>query len=180
MPDPDPLLSEAAAAATRAKSQRRSSNTKRTPPEPDTPPKETPPKSKGERKTTLNPDGKRTPKWAKLESELAQMYSALALPFAAMGDDFCASHLASNAESLASSWVDLAQQNPNVEKVLQSLVTGGAWGGVIMTHAFVALPIAAHHNLIPGPAGQRIGMMFGLTPTDPNANGAQAAGHTHN
>lgn len=175
MPDPDPLLSEAAAAATRAKSQRRSNNSRRKSPEADTPPD--PNKGRQKPKTSLNPEGKRTPKWAKLEQELVQMYSALALPFAAVGDEFCANVIAGNAETLASGWIDLAQQNPNVEKVLQSLVTGGAWGGVIMTHAFVALPIAAHHNLIPGPVGQRIGMMFGLTPSEQSPNGT---GHTHN
>lgn len=180
MPEPDPLLSEAAAAATRAKSESRQRNTRRTnratgdtAPDPD----KGKTKAKSEPKTTLNPEGKRTPRWAKLEQQLTEMYSALALPFAAFGDQFCANHIAGHAESLASSWVDLAQNNPNVAKVLDSLVTGGAWGGVIMTHAFVALPVAAHHNLIPGPVGERVGMMFGLAPSEPSTNGANP--HTH-
>lgn len=45
----------------------------------------------------------------------------------------------------------LAEQNPNVRRALKALVAGSAWGAVILAGANMALPIAAHHGMIPLP-----------------------------
>jgi hypothetical protein len=64
-------------------------------------------------------------------------------------DQFDGMALANGADSLAHSWIVLAQTDPKVRKFLQRITTGSGWGAVILAHTIVALPIIQHHNLIP-------------------------------
>lgn len=149
-------------------------------------PRVTPPKTEKEKprpKTTLNPDGKRTAKWDKLEQQLTDVYTSIAIPFSMFGDEFTSKLILKRASTLASSWVDLAQENPSVERVINQLITGSAWGGVIVTHAMVVVPIAAHRGLIPGELGQNLKMAAELqmeledamAAASGNENGASAS-----
>jgi hypothetical protein len=60
--------------------------------------------------------------------------------------------ITNNADQLASALAKLAEENEQVRKVLTSLVTGSAWGGVLLAVGSIALPIAANHG-ISVPAG---------------------------
>jgi len=53
------------------------------------------------------------------------------------------------AEQLAGALDNLARENPAVRRALEAALTGGAWSGVILAVAAIALPIAGNHGLIP-------------------------------
>jgi hypothetical protein len=53
------------------------------------------------------------------------------------------------AERLGNSLIGPARTNRKVRTVLENMVTGGAWAGVVMAVAAIALPILSHHNIIP-------------------------------
>ncbi len=93
---------------------------------------------------------KRTPKWQKAEDQLAEMYG-----FAAMGmvtiDPFASQLISNQAQALAASWIDLAQNSPPVARAIEKILAGGQWGGVIMSHAIIVLHILAHRDSLPGP-----------------------------
>jgi hypothetical protein len=95
--------------------------------------------------------GSRAPRTGQLETKLGEFFGAFSLVFAAAGDDYCAWVVASRSPQLASAWADLAKQNPAVKRVLEGLVEGSAWGGVIISSLAIALPIAKHHGLWRGP-----------------------------
>jgi hypothetical protein len=52
-----------------------------------------------------------------------------------------------SAEEMAEAWSNLADQNPRVKATMERVLTGGAWGGVIMTHGSVIVRIAQNHAL---------------------------------
>ena len=55
--------------------------------------------------------------------------------------------ISNNAANLAGALDRLANENDNVRRVLTNLVTGSAWGGVIVAAGSIALPIAANHGV---------------------------------
>lgn len=93
----------------------------------------------------------------RLEQSLEELFSALALPFMLAGDTHCANIIAQGSPKMAEAWVKLADENPGVKRVLTKLTEGSAWGGVILSTAAVAVPIAAHHG---APLGA-LGSVFG-------------------
>jgi hypothetical protein len=93
----------------------------------------------------------------RLEANLEELFSALALPFVLAGDTHCANIIAQGAPRMAESWVKLADENPGVKRVLTKLTESSAWGGVILSTAAVAVPIAAHHGMPMGPLGSILG-----------------------
>jgi hypothetical protein len=52
---------------------------------------------------------------------------------------------------LTDALIELAKRDPNVKRALSALVTGSAWGGVILASGNILLPIAAFHGMIPLP-----------------------------
>lgn len=83
----------------------------------------------------------------------------------AMGDEYCATVVASQAESLAEAYDRLAKVNPQVRAVLERMMEGSAWGAVITTTAATALPILFHHGLYPKKLPPPF--TFGLGPQPP-------------
>lgn len=89
------------------------------------------------------------------ENLTAQIYSLGSL--IAMFDRFDGVLIAKKSDRLASALTDVASANPKIMKALQSGVEMSGWAQVAVIFAEVALPIMAHHNLIPGvpdPASQ--------------------------
>lgn len=108
-----------------------------------------------------------------LEAKLQQFFAMPALAFGAAGDLYCAELWAARSDMLASSWYELSKQNTSVKRVLEQLVEGSAWGGVIMSTLAITLPIAKHHGIYRGPDP------FALIlpgPSAPPATPGQAAG----
>lgn len=123
--------------------------------------------------------GKRTPKWQKVEDQLAEMYG-----FASFGlmpvDPFAAQLIGVQAQSLAGAWVDLAQNSPPVARVIDKILAGGQWGGVIMSHAVLLLHILAHRDALPGPMNDHFRTlntaMYGVVYESENGNGGNGQG----
>lgn len=53
------------------------------------------------------------------------------------------------AERLAKSLDNLAKENATVYRNLERMLTGSAWGGVVIAAGAMALPILANHDLLP-------------------------------
>lgn len=51
------------------------------------------------------------------------------------------------SEVLAHEWAVLARNDPKVRKALASLSTGSAWGGVVITHAMLAVAMMRNHQI---------------------------------
>lgn len=67
-------------------------------------------------------------------------------------DEFDGDVIHDKATIIAEAFVELSHHNPRVRKLLEQLVTGSAWGGVLMVVGTeVALPIAIHHGMLPEP-----------------------------
>lgn len=64
-------------------------------------------------------------------------------------DGICGPVIATNAQSMATAWDELAQKNESVRRTLRKLTQGGAWAGVLAAHAPVALAIMSAHNMLP-------------------------------
>lgn len=84
-----------------------------------------------------------------MERKLEDFFTYFSLPFAAVGDIYCAEVIAAGAPQLAEAWAALAKENANVKRVLDKMMQGGAWGGVVVSTAAVVIPIAGHHGLLP-------------------------------
>jgi len=106
----------------------------------DTPPKEVP---------FTQADGFEPPKGAKpretkIKKEVQSLYTAAALavfPF----DQFIGSQIAENAENCAVAWDELARQNPQVKKMLESLIQTSAYGTIIAAHMPIIVAIATKY-----------------------------------
>lgn len=88
----------------------------------------------------------------KLENSINEFLAIPAMAFAAAGDQTCAWILAgedSPGRQWAAAWANLAKESPAVRNALTRMMTGGAWGGVIVSTIMVAMPIAAHHGALP-------------------------------
>lgn len=126
-------------------------------------------------------DRKRTPSLRRMEEELAQLYvnaGLIASMFGGNGGNVAGTIIAHKADTLAGSWIDLAEKDQRVKRAIQSILQGGAWSGVIMAHVGVAMPVAAVTGLLPRRIAQQV--MVGLMATDPQlaqflANTMQAA-----
>lgn len=91
----------------------------------------------------------RKPTTPKLQASLEDLFAAPALAYSMAGDQWAAEFVAERAPVLAKAWADLANESPAVKRVLTRLTTGSAWGGVIAASTMTALPLLAHHNLLP-------------------------------
>jgi len=96
-------------------------------------------------KGTRNKTGWQAP----LEQALTSNLAGIGLVVYAL-DQYDGTVIMQGAPRLAQSLVGVAEQNPNVRKALESLVTAGAWSGVVMAAAGIAIPILGHHGYLPG------------------------------
>lgn len=137
----------------------------------DTPPRRTtrrrppsaggqaPPSGEQQQAPPISEAQPRPPRKGSLEARLGELIGGFALPFAAMGDMHCAGVIAQRGPALAGAWAELAQQNAAVKRVLERMLSGGAWGGVIVSTLAIAVPMAQHHGIYDGP--DPFAMFFG-------------------
>jgi len=83
-----------------------------------------------------------------LQKQLEDQFMTMGMMLS-MVDQFDGELVAENASELAEAWYKLAQQNKAVKRILEGIMETGAWSGVIMTTAAIAIPIADNHGLIP-------------------------------
>lgn len=83
-----------------------------------------------------------------LRTSLTEMYMFVGMGVTVI-DPTDGMTITASAEKLADSWITLANSNPKVKKFLFKITTGGGIGAVIIAHAMVAIPILAHHDMLP-------------------------------
>lgn len=106
------------------------------------------PKPKSEPKPRA-PRQKPTPRAPSLERQLEDVFATISIAIFATGDEYCANVVATQAKPLAKAWADLASVNDRVRVMLERMMEGSVWGGVIFATAATVIPIAAHHGLLP-------------------------------
>lgn len=55
--------------------------------------------------------------------------------------------IGANAQALGHAWAELAREDKRVKAALDKMLTGSAWGGVVMATGTVAMGIAANHGV---------------------------------
>lgn len=109
-----------------------------------------PPKPKGAVPPPPEPQGGRA---KPLERRLQEFFGTIALGLQLTGDDFAATVVNRRAGELAKSWDRLARENPAVKRVLEGLLTGGAFGEAAMVTLGTIIPILWHRGMVPDTFG---------------------------
>lgn len=89
--------------------------------------------------------GKRSPQ---LERKLQEFFGAIGSAVFFF-DQHCGAVLLEGSERMAHALTNLANQYPTVRRTLESMTQAGAIGEVVIAGATVAMPIMAHHGLLP-------------------------------
>lgn len=66
-----------------------------------------------------------------------------------MFDQYCGSAIVAGGPNLSHALCDVAKRDPKVRKALERAMGSMGWGQVITAAAMIAIPIAAHHRLMP-------------------------------
>src|SRR5262245_39853942 len=80
-------------------------------------------------------------------------------------DDYDLNVWTTGSQPLANALDAVGEQNPGLRRTCDMLLaggTGGAYVQLILASAMIAVPIAAHHNLLPAATGERFGAMLGV------------------
>lgn len=112
--------------------------------------------------------GGRTPK---LDKELTEMVTYIGM-MVMIFNQFDGMVVMQNAESTASAWAQLARTDKNVANVLNKLITGTAYSGVILATVKMAVPILANHGVVPPEFGSIFNPM--APPSSPEATAPYA------
>lgn len=96
------------------------------------------------------PPRAKAPRATSLEYRLTEFLGMASIPFALQGDMYCAHILATRTPELAKNLSALADENPGIKRVLNKMMEGSAWGGVALSVVAIVVPIAQHHQLLPG------------------------------
>lgn len=94
--------------------------------------------------------GRQSARKPPLQRRLEEFLATPALAYSFMGDQWAAELITTRTPIMAEAWYDLSTKNPAVKRVLERLLEGSAWGGVVLSTMAVALPLAQHHGLVPG------------------------------
>lgn len=98
------------------------------------------------------PRAPRAPRTTPLRPRLTEAIGGLGLVVSVF-DAYDGQVILAGADQLATSLDALAKENDNVRRALESALTGSAWGGVLFAATAIALPIMAHHGLVPAQLG---------------------------
>lgn len=119
----------------------------------DTPTPPTEPKPVPEDIPTATQENKAAPKprAGTLEARLAQTFASVSPIPAFMGDQYSSFIVASRSAKFAHDLAELAKVNPRLKKMLENMLDGGAYGGVLFSGAAMLLPILWSYGVIPPP-----------------------------
>jgi hypothetical protein len=103
-----------------------------------------------------------------LEKELAEFFGTAGL-LVSMFDQVDGMVIAQNSERLASAWAHLARTNKTVDRVIRNVLTTSAVGEVVTATIMTAVPIMAHHGVLP----EQMFAMFAQAPMPPSEEGME-------
>lgn len=132
------------------------------PPQRRRPPRRAP-KADGEQPKSPRP--KTSPRQPSIEKQLEEFFGFIAVAIGATGDMYCAQVVATQAKPLADAWGELARKNDRVRAIIERMMEGSTWGGVVFATMVTVIPIAAHHGLYP--KGMPMPFDFGIGPPPP-------------
>lgn len=114
------------------------------------------------------------PTYAALRDALDATWGGIGTVLMFAGDSYCAEAVMDRGPKVTEALLELARQNDRVRRVLETFATGSAWSGVAMAGLGVAVPIAAHHGLVP----EELARMMGAPPIE-EPDGDAAADDQH-
>jgi hypothetical protein len=101
---------------------------------------------------------------AKVQAGAASMISMVASAVAMTGDQFCAGAIANGADSWAKSMADLSVYQPWIANIFAPTgdITGQmtAWIAAVICTAGIAVPVLAHHNMVPPSVAEKFGAVM--------------------
>jgi len=115
------------------------------------PPNDTPPRRARVRKPRSDrgkPRTPRAPSSASVRKRLAEITNLIG-GVVSMFDQYDGHVILSNADALADGWAKVAERHPRIRQALDGFEAGGVYGGAIIATLFVAVPILAHHRMLP-------------------------------
>lgn len=92
---------------------------------------------------------RRAPGAAVLERKLTDLGVSIATLVAIFGDPVCGPAIADGAPRLAEAVCRVADGNAKVRGSLDRITSAGEWGDVFAASMAIALPVLAHHGLLP-------------------------------
>lgn len=99
------------------------------------------------------------PGMAKLREQLTDLYVSIGTMVVTPLDRLAGTLMIASAPDLAQTWVDLAETNPAVKRALQKMVEAGGWGGVVIAHGMLLMPVLANRGLFPDHVAQGSAML---------------------
>lgn len=101
-----------------------------------------------------------TPRAKPLDKRLSEAVGLVGLGVG-MADPVCGGVIAARADDLGRAIANVARENPALAVWLDRLLTGTVYGELFAVSLSIALPIAAHHGMLPthGPAGAMLGAL---------------------
>lgn len=84
-----------------------------------------------------------------LEKQLGEFFNTIAMVVSAFNVED-GMIIASNSDSLAKAWADLAREDKRVKEAIEKMMKGSAWSGVIFATGSVAVAIAGNHGVFEG------------------------------
>lgn len=100
---------------------------------------------------------------AKVEQGAAKYLKVIELGVAISGDATCASSIKAGSPALASALAELAEYQPALAKFFLPSENAGqaaAWVAVAVAAGGIALPVMAHHGLLPESIAAKLGGVF--------------------
>lgn len=100
---------------------------------------------------------------AKVEAGVSKYLKVIELGVQIAGDPTCASSIKAGSPALASALAELAEYQPALAKFFLPSENAGqaaAWVAVAVAAGGIALPVMAHHGLLPDSIASKIGGVF--------------------
>lgn len=117
--------------------------------EPITPPGKNDADDAPRNETTPRRAKRAQPGMKQLHEQLTDLYVSLGTMVITPVDKLAGALFVAQADELAQTWCDLADTNPAVKRALKKLVEAGGWGGVVIAHGMILMPVLANRGLFP-------------------------------
>lgn len=104
---------------------------------------------------------------ATLERRLTEQFGAIGITVCVF-DPYCGQSVIMGAERLAKALARLADENPAMRRALNMSLQGSAWLELTVALAYIAIPVASHHGLLPADVLRNIPIQMGPQPNIPD------------
>ena len=106
------------------------------------------PSSKPSSKSSSTYKGRTAPTLKQIEERLTELV-AMAAVFTTYRNEYDGMVVAAKAPDVVTNLMRLAQENPRIKKLLDTLVLGSTYAELVASLGAVAIPIMVNHNMLP-------------------------------